>query len=156
MYPALRGRSERFPGGESLDDLAVRAEKAIDEVLVPYVWDEAGEDAHVAVVSHGLFLSELIAALVKRVNFTGTSKSVLPREFRGMKNTGWTKVLVTVKVGRHLGVGVPPSPVTEKSTREHNSRVGADKSALLDVKVTNVNNCDHLLLLVRICTLSND
>jgi broad specificity phosphatase PhoE len=101
-YPALHGGSERFPGGESLDDLAERAEKVIDEILTSYM-QEDHEEAYVAVVSHGTFLSELIAALVKRD--TSLKVTVQARDFRGMRNTGWTKVAV-VSINRFLCISI--------------------------------------------------
>ncbi len=98
IYPHLRGRSERFPGGESLDDVASRAERTIDNILMSYTSEEYDE-TNVAVVSHGLFLNELIAALIKRGNTARTtSREVHTRDFRGMRNTGWTKVTVTTTV----------------------------------------------------------
>jgi len=97
IYPALRNRSEKFLGGESLNDLAERAEEVIDHILRPYIWDETYDKAHIVIVSHGIFLAELIAALVKRQNTQRTSK-VQPRDFRGMRNTAWTKVRVAAQV----------------------------------------------------------
>jgi len=100
LYPVLRNRSEKFPGGESLCDLAERAEEVIDHILGPYIWDETHDKAHIVIVSHGTFLAELIAALVKRHN-TQPMLRVQPRDFRGMRNTAWTKVRVTAQVS-HL------------------------------------------------------
>jgi len=97
VCPALQSRLEKFPGGESLNDLAERAEEVIDHILGPYIWDETCEKAHIVIVSHGIFLAELIAALVKRQNTQRTLK-VQPRDFRGMRNTAWTKVRVTAQV----------------------------------------------------------
>jgi len=60
-YPVLTHRNEKFPAGESLDDLEKRAEKAIQELVMPHVWKAAKEGrkgVHVAVVSHGLCISE--------------------------------------------------------------------------------------------------
>ena len=97
ICPALRNRLEKFPGGESLNDLAERAEEVIDHILGPHIWDETYDKAHIVIVSHGIFLAELIAAWVKRQNTQRTLK-VRPRDFRGMRNTAWTKVRVTVQV----------------------------------------------------------
>lgn len=108
IYPALHGRSERFPGGESLDDLARRAENAIDEILMPYVGDKGSEETNIAVVSHGLFLGELIAALVKRGNGSqAAGRTVRARDFQGMKNTGWTKAVVVVSPNSFSCIRVP-------------------------------------------------
>lgn len=107
VYPALRGRSERFPGGESLVDLALRAERVVDDILLSYVSEEHDE-ANVAVVSHGLFLSELIAALVRKddgVRISG--REVYARDFRGLKNTGWAKVTATVRVSIGISLTMP-------------------------------------------------
>jgi broad specificity phosphatase PhoE len=60
-YPVLTHRNERFPEGESLDDLGERAEKAIQELVMPHVWKavrEGRKGVQVAVVSHGLCISE--------------------------------------------------------------------------------------------------
>jgi len=97
VYPALQSRLEKFPGGESLNEVAERAEEVIDHILGPYIWDETCDKVHIVIVSHGIFLAELIAALVQRQNTQRTSK-VQPRDFRGMRNTAWTKVRVTDQV----------------------------------------------------------
>ena len=97
IYPPLRNRLEKFPGGESLSDLARRAGEVIDHILWPYIWDETHNNAHIVVVSHGILLAELMTALVKRHNAQHTSK-IQPRDFRGMRNTAWTKVRVNARV----------------------------------------------------------
>jgi broad specificity phosphatase PhoE len=142
VYPAPHGRSERFPGGESLDDLAERAEKVIDEVLTPYI-QEDHEEVCVAVVSHGTFLSELMAALVKRDASLKTT--VQARDFRGMRNTGWTKVVV---------VSTNRFPCVRMSTWQQKRDIGSEADTSTDtvrfhVEVVQINNWDHLLSLVR-------
>ena len=97
QYPVLFDRNERFPNGESLNDLAVRAERSIDDlVLKPYLSraiSSGAEDVHVAVVSHGLCIGELIPALLKR------NDGGLPtRDYTGLQNTAWTRLTVQVKV----------------------------------------------------------
>ncbi|KXN88272.1 hypothetical protein AN958_07731 [Leucoagaricus sp. SymC.cos] len=129
IYPVLRGRCERFPGGESLDDLAARANDTIDQILLPHVWDEDNYEAHVAVVSHGLFLAELITALVRQ---DPAQQTIQPRDFRGMKNTAWTRVRVTAQKS---------APGEKPSCKE--------KLMPLVVQVTNINNSDHLSSLKR-------
>jgi broad specificity phosphatase PhoE len=65
QYPVLAHRHEKFPQGESLDDLAQRAEKAIQELVMPHVWKaskEGKKGAQLAVVSHGLCISEVRTA----------------------------------------------------------------------------------------------
>lgn len=87
----LFGREEKFPGGESLDDLASRAEDAIAECIVPHL--RAGDDLHIAMVSHGLCISELIAALLRL-----DPDSPRDLSYRGLLNTAWTRVTVSTKV----------------------------------------------------------
>lgn len=97
QYPILFNRDERFPNGESLNDVATRAERSINDlVLKPYLSraiSSGVEDVHVAVVSHGLCISELIQALLKR-NDGGAPTE----DYRGLMNTAWTRVTVQVKV----------------------------------------------------------
>lgn len=88
-------------------DLALRAEGVIDDILLSYVLEEPDE-ANVAVVSHGLFLSELIAALVRKDDAVRISgREVYARDFRGLKNTGWAKVTVTVRVSIEISLTMP-------------------------------------------------
>ena len=118
VYETIRTRHDKFPGGESLDDLALRADEAIDTLVWPHLDDAmahaastsagAGADAgtvngdgggreeaegglgyHVVVVSHGLCISEMIAALLRRSANAGASAGV---RLRGLVNTGWTRL----------------------------------------------------------------
>lgn len=97
QYPVLFDRSQKFPNGESLNDLGVRAEQSINDlVLKPYLGraiSPGGQDVHVAVVSHGLCINELIPALLKRND--GGSRA---KDYRGLQNTAWTRVTVQAKV----------------------------------------------------------
>jgi broad specificity phosphatase PhoE len=101
-FPAIHSRTEKFPGGESLEDVAKRADGVIDEVLLPYVWQEfeGGAPMTIAIVSHGLLIAELVARLLKRGNIglEGTEA----RNLRGLKNTAFTKVQVTFKVSYYF------------------------------------------------------
>lgn len=94
-YPALHSRTENFPGGESLEDLAHRAEQAIKDIILPYVLQEGtqGDHAHVAIVSHGLCISEMVAMLVRKGGQLAEA-----REYRGLINTGWAAITVKTKV----------------------------------------------------------
>lgn len=63
-FPVLGGRSEKFPEGESLDDVSIRADEAIEELVMPHIWKAAREGRkgiNIAVVSHGLCISEVTA-----------------------------------------------------------------------------------------------
>ncbi|PPR04074.1 hypothetical protein CVT24_010647 [Panaeolus cyanescens] len=89
-FPAIYSRKHHFPGGESLDAVAERAKQALDEILMPYVHETvpAGSPHNaVAVVSHGVFIAELLGIMLN-------NHSLAVKDFRGMKNTGWTEVEV--------------------------------------------------------------
>jgi broad specificity phosphatase PhoE len=103
-FPALYTRHESFPCGESLDDMARRAEDVIDEILVPQLLQERqdGSTRTVAIFSHGLFIAELIAAVIKRdLDYKGNADV---RNLRGMKNTAWTRVEVKIKVRDNISL----------------------------------------------------
>ncbi|KAF6744106.1 phosphoglycerate mutase [Ephemerocybe angulata] len=114
VYPVFEHRHEKFPGGESLDDLRARAYKALGKCVFPHL-DE--DDGHIAIASHGLCISELMAALVRLDPKADQSIS-----YRGLLNTAWTRV----KVERREG-----------ETRE-------DGHPVLEVIVNHVNEAPHL------------
>ncbi|KIK52837.1 hypothetical protein GYMLUDRAFT_49670 [Collybiopsis luxurians FD-317 M1] len=107
-------RDGKFPGAESLNELAARTEEAIAECVIPHL--RSGEDVHVALVSHGLCISELVAALLRLDPDSNRDTS-----YRGLLNTAWTRVTVSIKGNGPYSEGVP-----------------------LDVQVTHVNIADHL------------
>lgn len=117
VFPVLSSRSAKFPEGESLDDLARRAETGIKECVLPHVLED---DVHIAIASHGLCISELIAALLRLDPDSRRDVSYI-----GLLNTAWTRVTVSVK-GGHVG---PLDP---------------ENSPPLTVRVTDVNKYDHL------------
>lgn len=101
-FPALYTRHERFPGGESLDDVARRANAVIDEIMVPQLLQEQenGSERTVAIFSHGLFIAELIVAVIRKDrDYKGDTDL---RNLRGMKNTAWTRLEVKIKVWNNI------------------------------------------------------
>ncbi len=84
IFPILLNREDRFPEGESLNDLQARAERAIKDIVLPYAKEGAfaGEDIHIAIVSHGLCISELVSALVRLDHF-----KVNGSDWTGLLNT---------------------------------------------------------------------
>ncbi|KIJ62648.1 hypothetical protein HYDPIDRAFT_182687 [Hydnomerulius pinastri MD-312] len=124
QYPILFNRDERFPNGESLNDVAARADRAIRNlVLKPHLSKAAlsgAEDVHIAVVSHGLCISELIPALLKW-NHGGASA----KDYRGLMNTAWTRVTVQAKPGADVGDlpedldNLPPLVITVTDVNRH-------------------------------------
>ena len=132
VYESIRNRHDKFIGGESLDDLALRAEDAVDRFVWPHLDDaiahhhrhhhhhhhhtssssnsdaeaeaeggprengeavaevegEVGLGYHVVIVSHGLCISEMVAAILRRSANTGASAGI---RLKGLVNTGWTR-----------------------------------------------------------------
>ncbi|CCL99710.1 uncharacterized protein FIBRA_01732 [Fibroporia radiculosa] len=96
LYPVLPDRSQKFPEGESLDDLAQRAKQAINDIVMPYVWQavKTGEKGtHIALVSHGLCISELVPALLCK-DVSGIHPG---HKYRGLLNTAWARITINVK-----------------------------------------------------------
>jgi len=132
VYPAKTGRKDKFPEGESLDELNERAGRALEGIIIPAVLKAKGEDieglkgTHIVIVSHGLCISELLANLVGR-----TGESVRSGKFAGLDNTAWTRVQVGLKDEGGDGTG----KTSEKQ----------DPSTIpLSVKVITVNAKKHL------------
>ena len=97
IYPVLYERWQKFPEGESLEEVVQRAEKAIDDFVMPHVWAAAKagkKGVHIALVSHGICISELIPVLVMK----DESRIHPGHRWRGLLNTAWTRVTVNVKV----------------------------------------------------------
>lgn len=146
VYETIRNRHDRFSGGESLDDLALRAQDAVERFVWPHLDDaiahcaytagtanstnsadgtadgatngngndgeaggrgtqESGEAAglglglgyHVVLVSHGLCISEMVAAIFRRSANAGATARV---RLKGLMNTGWTRVQIRPLVSR--------------------------------------------------------
>jgi broad specificity phosphatase PhoE len=96
LYPPLRGLDEKYPEGESLLDLAERSKRAITQLVLPHMQKAAREGStgiHIAVVSHGLCLGEMISELLK----TSLNQAV-ETKYYGLENTAWTRVVVNIEV----------------------------------------------------------
>ncbi|KAJ7634811.1 phosphoglycerate mutase [Roridomyces roridus] len=120
IFPVLKGRDEKFPQGESLNDLARRTDQAIAECVLPHLAAEG--DVHIALASHGLCISELVASLLRL-----DPDSRRDISYAGLFNTAWTRAVVTLKDGKAPLDAHNPPPLT--------------------VQITHVNNDDHLLTL---------
>jgi len=141
-YPLLFNRNERFPNGESVDDLTIRAERFINDlVLKPYLpraISSGAEDVHIAVVSHGLCIGELIRALLKR-----NGGGLPARDYRGLQNTAWTRVTVRVKVMFGPFRLVRLTKRMQPDTQVPQVTDGLENLPPLIVTVTNVNQHEH-------------
>ncbi|KAL1690322.1 histidine phosphatase superfamily, partial [Schizophyllum commune] len=90
-YARNRGDDERFPGGESRREVRERADKTVEELLLPYIGLEEEDErpTHVLVVSHGIYIRHLVGALVKRGTLARASTERIT-----LHNTGWVRVVV--------------------------------------------------------------
>ncbi|KAH9080644.1 phosphoglycerate mutase-like protein [Lactarius deliciosus] len=125
VYPVLYGDDEKFPEGESTKDLAERARTALAKFVLPHVWQVAKEGKtgiHIAIVSHGLCISELVSELLKR-----SAKQGRDTDYRGLWNTAWTRVVVDIEGAQE---GQP---------------IDVDKEPpILVTRVTDVNRHSHI------------
>ena len=145
IWPVLHERGQKFPGGESVDDLYVRAMQAVDELVMPHVWKAAREgktNVHIALASHGLCISELIPALLVK-----DEKGVHPGDqYRGLRNTAWTRLTVEVEVSDMFDWLVELGDKQVFQGAKEGVPLEFDESNLprLQVKVTDVNRHEHL------------
>ncbi|KAI0354895.1 phosphoglycerate mutase-like protein [Trametes cingulata] len=132
IYPVLHERHQKFPDGESLDDLFDRANKAIEELVLPHVWRAARQGrkgVHIAIASHGLCISELVPALLMK-----DESGVHPGDkYRGLHNTAWTRVTIDVVGAKER----EPLDFPESDPPK------------LRVRVTDVNRHEHLAQVKR-------
>ncbi|RDX42613.1 phosphoglycerate mutase-like protein [Lentinus brumalis] len=136
IFPVLHERHQKFPEGESLDDLYARATQAIDQLVMPHVWKAAREGktgVNIALASHGLCISALIPALLAK-----DERGVRPGDYRGLYNTAWTRVAIEVQ-GALEGVPLdfpdsnPPKlriQVTDVNRHEHLAEVKRQKGGI--------------------------
>ncbi|KAF9568643.1 phosphoglycerate mutase-like protein [Agrocybe pediades] len=118
IYPVLYGRDQKFPEGESVNDLAARADRAIKDCVLPHL-TSGDEEAHIALASHGLCIGELVSALIRL-----DPEADRNRTYTGLFNTAWTRATVQIRDGQ--GPNDPNNPPA------------------LKVTVTHINNKDHL------------
>ncbi|KAF8638462.1 hypothetical protein AX17_002196 [Amanita inopinata Kibby_2008] len=114
IFPVLPTRTHRFPEGESLDDLASRAERALRECALIHLAEHVASggvgDMHVAVASHGLCISELMSALVRLDPHVEPGVS-----YRGLWNTAWSRAIIRMRddyTGPFDILNPPPLQVT--------------------------------------------
>ncbi|KAL1760337.1 histidine phosphatase superfamily [Schizophyllum commune] len=109
-YARNRGDDERFPGGESRREVRERADKTVEELLLPYIGlqEEDERPIHVLVVSHGIYIRHLVGAVVKRGTLAKASTERIT-----LHNTGWVRVVVE-KEGDKLIMSV-----TEVNRHDH-------------------------------------
>ncbi|KAF9267410.1 phosphoglycerate mutase-like protein [Marasmius fiardii PR-910] len=115
VFPHPRKRNERFPGGESKEELAKRAECAINEIILQYVHQAVDEDVRVAVVSHGLFIREMVDILMKM----DITNSTIVYEYKGLRNTGWTRMTIKAREMRDTEPTQLRVRITDSNRHEH-------------------------------------
>lgn len=100
-YAPLTSRTSRFPNGESSEDVAHRVDNFISQYITPHVLaslPDEEEPLNIFVVSHGIAISELIGALLRR---DSSRASTAPETWRGLRNTGWTRIIVGLQQVSH-------------------------------------------------------
>ncbi|KAF8333530.1 histidine phosphatase superfamily [Cantharellus anzutake] len=164
-FSPLEDRTSKFPQGESAEDVAIRADNFIDEFFYPLMEDistlRSSEDQpqariHIYVVSHGIAISELVAAFLRRDRHADTAQS---QAWRGLRNTGWTRILVGLDPTANESFSTAPSMTTVESTpsdvhsipEENATQTGPATSAKpnIIVRITHVNQSSHLNNLKR-------
>lgn len=158
-------RADRYPDGESRDDVAARASRAVNHLLMPHIINGKGHLEHrsnVVIVSHGIFLSELIRELFGR-RACGQND---PWRSSGLVNTGWTRLVLGFEdeaASDEDASESGPEPAeaatgerTDQTQLVSSSRSGIDQPALssqsvssafssrLSVRVVAVNQNPHL------------
>lgn len=91
-------RYTRFPNGESCEDVAQRVDAFISEFIIPHMLESLPDDnppLNIVVVSHGIAIAELIGAFLRR---DATHSLSSPGTWRGLTNTGWTQLSVSLQV----------------------------------------------------------
>ncbi|KAJ8073748.1 hypothetical protein PM082_012026 [Marasmius tenuissimus] len=135
VFPVLVGRDERFPEGESLNDLGRRTAEAIQECVLPHLQgSNSDEDRHIILASHGLCISELVSALVKLDPEADTGV-----DYRGLLNTAWTRAAVSLKdpSSKDFDASKPPAlnvKITDFNISKHLDEVGAIPVKSADAK----------------------
>lgn len=142
-------RAQKFPGGgESRDDVAARASRALDQFLMPHIVDGKGlqgSSINVVIVSHGIFISELIGEILRRspCGQGGTWKS-------GLVNTGWTRLLLGLEEeanqweANSSSESAPFEGAATTASTPSSHLVASDHSPRLFVRVTATNQISHL------------
>jgi broad specificity phosphatase PhoE len=117
LFPVTSGRDEAFPEGESLNDVARRAEQAIQDFIFPEVRKAAEKGMkglNIAIVSHGICISELVSCLMAK----GESGHNLGHKYRGMRNTAWSRISVNIEVDIFTFVSMTPIMLISNRDRQ--------------------------------------
>ncbi|KAJ7573576.1 phosphoglycerate mutase [Mycena floridula] len=115
IFPVLDGRDAKFPDGESIAELASRANMAVQECIVPHLTAENfSRGFHIALASHGLCISEVVAALLR---LDPTADQTI--SYKGLLNTAWTRVEITQEGKYTSGSLTVTIRVTHVNQREH-------------------------------------
>ncbi|KAJ7095823.1 histidine phosphatase superfamily [Mycena belliarum] len=123
IYPTCLSRNEKFPNGESLAEVQIRACQVWEDILLPYVREaeESDNHVHVAVVSHGIFIKEAVRALGRY----DSNADLTLLDHQSLRNTAWARVVIG----------------SEDSGRDYPR--GGNRSPL-QVQLTHFNVCGHL------------
>ncbi|KAG8678031.1 hypothetical protein FRC12_012282 [Ceratobasidium sp. 428] len=111
MWMSAGGRGGKFHNGESLDDVARRADRFFEEHLAPIIIDSRGKppgEINVFVVSHSVTIAENLEALARRSVRMESAEEA--GEAVGLFNTAWTKVAIGLENES------PPEAITPDAT----------------------------------------
>jgi broad specificity phosphatase PhoE len=136
----LTGRNEKFPEGESLKDLEHRATEAVAECILSHLHEDG---AHIAIASHGLCISELVAAVIR----LDPELKKRTTSYTGLLNTAWTRVQLTPRVSHYPIENLYRMLIALKETLS--GPVNPSKPPSVKVVVTDVNQSGHLASIVR-------
>lgn len=78
--------------------LCAQGVSALEIFVLPYVWQAAKEGKtgiHVAIVSHGLCIGELVSELL---NWDGKKGRSTGSEYSDIPNAGWNRVVIDIEV----------------------------------------------------------
>ncbi|KAG9085950.1 hypothetical protein FRC06_003347 [Ceratobasidium sp. 370] len=93
------GRGGKFRNGESLDDVARRADLFFEEHLAQIIINAKGKppgEVNIVAVSHAITIAENLDALLRRSVYVGSAG--LDEEPMGLYNAAWTRIAVGLEV----------------------------------------------------------
>jgi len=105
--------------------VAIRAGQFIGEYIAPLVLSSTGKSARevmVFIVAHGIVISEMIDAIIRHDTSEGAPRS---KTWRGLHNTGWTRLEIGLENERSAVSGSSVTPTTADSRIDPEALVAA-------------------------------
>lgn len=95
IFPISASRSFKFPEAESLDEVALRAQTAVRQIVVPHL---LGGGGHIGIASHGILIREFLEALNRLDPEYVQDPNAGALFTSGLVNSGWTRICLVPKV----------------------------------------------------------